>query len=62
LKSIIFTRFQRGKSKASGRGLGLYLVKTLVEDFGGKVWVEDRMPGDSTKGSRFVILLPALAP
>ena len=55
MKSKIFTRFQRGKTKASGRGLGLYLVKTLVENFKGKVWVEDRVPGDSTKGSRFVI-------
>ncbi len=60
IKSKIFTRFQRGKTKASGRGLGLYLVKTLVENFRGKVWVEDRVPGDSTKGSRFVIMLPSI--
>lgn len=60
MKSKIFTRFQRGKTKASGRGLGLYLVKTLVEGFGGKIWVEDRVPTDYTKGSRFVILLPAI--
>jgi len=31
----------------------------LVEEFGGKVWVEDRVQGDHTKGARFVILLPA---
>ncbi len=62
LKSKIFTRFQRGKTKASGRGLGLYLVKTLVEEFKGKVWVEDRVAGDHTKGSRFVIMLPSTAP
>lgn len=60
IKSNIFTRFRRGKTKASGSGLGLYLVKTLIEDFRGNVWVEDRVPGDSTKGSRFVIMLPAI--
>ncbi len=60
IKSNIFTRFQRGKTKASGRGLGLYLVKTLVENFSGKVWVEDRVPGDYTKGSRFVVMLPSI--
>ncbi len=62
MKSKIFTRFQRGKTKASGRGLGLYLVKTLVGEFNGKVWAEDRVAGDHTKGSRFVIMLPSMAP
>lgn len=59
IKNKLFTRFQRGTTKASGRGLGLYLVKTIVEDYGGMVLVEDRVPGDHTKGARFVVLLPA---
>jgi signal transduction histidine kinase len=59
MKSMIFNRFERGKTKAHGKGLGLYLVKTLVDDFRGKVWAEDRIAGDHTKGSRFVVLLPA---
>lgn len=59
LKNRLFTRFQRGKTKASGRGLGLYLVKTLLDDFNGGVSVEDRMKGDYRKGSRFVVRLPA---
>jgi signal transduction histidine kinase len=41
-------------------GLGLYLVKTLVDSYGGRVWVEDRVPGDRTKGARFVVMLPAV--
>ncbi len=59
LKEAIFTRSTRGKTKASGRGLGLFLVKKLVEDFHGRVWVEDRVPGERTKGARFMLLLPA---
>jgi PAS domain S-box-containing protein len=60
LKKKLFTRFQQGETHATERGLGLYLVKTLVDDFQGKVRVEDRVPGDYSKGSRFVVLLPAL--
>jgi PAS domain S-box-containing protein len=58
-KSRLFTRFSRGDTRASGRGLGLFLVKSIVEDYHGKVWVEDRVPGDHTKGARFVVMLPA---
>ncbi len=61
LKSKLFHRFQRGKTQAHGKGLGLYLVRTLVEGYHGKVWVEDRVPGDHTKGARFVVMLPAIA-
>lgn len=59
LKDRIFYRFQRGATKARGKGLGLYLVRTLVEGYRGKVWVEDRVPGDHTQGAKFVITLPA---
>jgi PAS domain S-box-containing protein len=60
LKRKLFNRFQMGSPKESGRGLGLYLVKTLVEDFHGKTWVEDRIKGDHTKGSKFVVMLPTV--
>ncbi len=36
IKGRLFTRLQRGKTKATGRGLGLYLVKTLVREYHGK--------------------------
>ncbi len=57
-KEEIFLRFKRGETAAKGTGLGLYLVKTLVESFGGCVKVEDRVPGEYTKGSRFIVSLP----
>lgn len=58
-KAALFERLPAGSGKVSGRkGMGLYLVRSLVELYGGKVWVEDRVPGDWAKGSRFVVLLP----
>jgi signal transduction histidine kinase len=59
-KERIFDRSLMGLTKPVSRGLGLYLVKRLVEDHNGSVWVEDRVPGDYTKGARFVVLLPAV--
>ena len=59
LKTKLFQRFQRGTTKAYGKGLGLYLARTLVEGYHGRVWVEDRVPGDHKMGSRFVVELPA---
>jgi signal transduction histidine kinase len=58
VKKRIFIRLQRGRTTATGSGLGLFLVRRLVEDYHGRVWVEDRVPGDHTKGARFVVLLP----
>ncbi len=61
-KANVFGRFTPEKDKVKGNGLGLYLVKSLVEKYKGKVWVEDRVPGDYTKGCRFVVMLPAAGP
>ena len=57
-KKVLFTRYMQGTTKQNGTGLGLYLVKSLIETFNGRVWAEDRVVGDYTKGSRFVVLLP----
>lgn len=59
VKPRIFRRFERGTTKAHGKGLGLYIVKMLVERFGGSVEVQDRVPGDYKKGAKFVVRLPA---
>ncbi|MDW5562438.1 MAG: PAS domain-containing protein [Methanomassiliicoccus sp.] len=61
VKPKVFLRKYRGRTKAQGSGLGLYLTKRLVEEHGGKIWVEDRVPGDFSQGTRFIIHLPALA-
>jgi PAS domain S-box-containing protein len=57
-KGRIFNRMHKGTAR--GMGLGLYLVRTLVDDYNGRVWVEDRVQGDHTKGARFVVMLPAI--
>ncbi|MEA1906495.1 MAG: PAS domain S-box protein [Euryarchaeota archaeon] len=57
-KKIIFNRLERAGESAQGTGLGLTIVKYIVESYGGSVRVEDRVSGDRTMGSNFIILLP----
>ena len=58
-KDEVFHRLNRGQTMARGTGLGLYIVKTLVESFHGSISIEDRVPGVYKMGSRFVVKLPA---
>lgn len=59
-KKTLFNRSLKGTPRAKGMGLGLYIVKTLVENYGGRVWAEDRVTDDHTKGARFVVTLPSV--
>jgi PAS domain S-box-containing protein len=62
-KDDIFGKGEKGLD-SQGTGIGLYLVKTLVESYGGDIWVEDREPGadaggaDADRGAVFVVELP----
>ena len=58
-KPRIFNRRMEGTKHTKGMGLGLYLVKSLVDSYNGQVWIEDRVPGNHTKGAKFVVMLPA---
>jgi PAS domain S-box-containing protein len=60
IKDRIFDRSQKGNGHLIRKGLGLYLVNILVSDYGGTIRVEDRVQGDHTQGSRFVVTLPAV--
>ncbi len=58
IKQSIFERsVDRDRSK-KGMGLGLSIVKKILSLINGEIWVEDKIPGDHTKGSKFVILIP----
>ncbi len=50
LKPVMFSYFQRCSHKKSGRGLGLHISRILIEQYGGRIWAEDRIPGKSTEG------------
>lgn len=50
----IFNPFFRVHNDSEGSGLGLSIVKTMVEAHGGKIWAES-IPGN---GSAFNITLP----
>jgi len=39
-------------------GVGLTLVKQIIDFYRGKIWVEDRVKEDYSQGARFIILLP----
>jgi len=52
-KSTVFGKGELGP-ESPGTGIGLYLVYTLVDQYGGDVWVEDNDP----EGAVFVVELP----
>ncbi|TFG03203.1 MAG: PAS domain-containing sensor histidine kinase, partial [Promethearchaeota archaeon] len=59
-KESIFNRGFKEDKSVSGMGLGLSLVKKILDRYDAKIWVEDRIPGDHSKGSNFIILYPLL--
>jgi signal transduction histidine kinase len=56
MKKELFERFY---SKAKGAGLGLSIVRALVERYRGKIWVGDKVYNDYTKGTTFGMIFPA---
>ncbi|MHA1107446.1 MAG: ATP-binding protein [Promethearchaeota archaeon] len=42
----------------SGSGLGLKLVKKLVDIYNGEIWIEDKIKGDHSFGCNCILLFP----
>jgi PAS domain S-box-containing protein len=59
LKEYIFKRTGSPTKQIVGRGLGLTLADRVVKDLEGKIWVEDKVKGNSKEGSRFIVILPS---
>ena len=56
-KKAIFERNYKKDRSTGGMGIGLSLVKTIINSYGGQVWAENRVVGDFSPGSNFIILL-----
>jgi signal transduction histidine kinase len=51
IKLLIFDRFKRGKTTRSGKGLGLFIARALIEGYGGKIWAADKVEGKPEAGA-----------
>ena len=59
-KILIFEKNYKDISNISGMGLGLSLAKKIIEIYNGKITVEDKVKGDPSKGSNFIITIPEI--
>ncbi len=57
-KEIIFKRRNHKDKYSKGMGIGLSIVKRILKKYSGKIWVEDKVAGDYSKGSNFIMLIP----
>ncbi len=63
-KNLIFLRGQlkeKGIKGIKGMGIGLSLVERILDSYEGEIWVEDKVKGDYSKGSNFILLIPEVA-
>jgi len=57
-KALIFQGGFVKKKRARGMGFGLSVVKKIIEHYNGKIWVVNKVKGDFTQGSNFILLIP----
>ena len=57
-KKDIFLRNHQTEASRRGMGLGLSLVRKIIANYKGHIWVEDNVLGDHSKGSKFIFLIP----
>jgi len=59
-KEIIFLEGFKELKGEKGMGIGLSLITKIIKLYNGKVWVEDRIEGNYSEGSNFIVLIPEL--
>lgn len=59
-KEDVMTRFWRSieNEDVHGKGMGLSVVKMVVDRYGGRVRIENRVEGDHTQGTKIILKLP----
>lgn len=57
-KESIFQKGHKKDNHVRGMGIGLSLVKKIIESYNGKIWVENRIENDYSQGSNFVVQIP----
>ncbi|GAG58032.1 unnamed protein product [marine sediment metagenome] len=57
-KAFIFKKGFKEHKSGKGMGFGLALVKKIMDNYKGYVWVENRVKGDYTQGCNFILLIP----
>ena len=58
IKNSLFKTIMRKEGKTEGMGLSLLLVKKILDSYNAEIWVENRILGDPSKGSNFIIMIP----
>ncbi|MEJ2249063.1 MAG: PAS domain-containing sensor histidine kinase [Candidatus Lokiarchaeota archaeon] len=61
MKNLIFTPGNFKSKGGKGLGFGLSIVKKIIDSYDGNIWIQDRIEGDSDKGSNFIITIPAFS-
>ena len=46
------------KKTSSGLGIGLTIVKKILESYNGQIIIEDRIANNYSKGCKFILLIP----
>jgi two-component system response regulator VicR len=59
IRHEIFEKYVGEGSEGDGSGLGLYISRRIIEEHGGKIWVESPPP-DQEEGARFLFTLPIM--
>lgn len=60
-RSIMTGEFSKKSDRTRGLGIGLTIVRQILEKLHGKFLIESSVPNDYTKGTKIIIFLPKLS-